>query len=134
MGRRDSDDKQWQQVKEVVRKRDRVDRIFKILGARDALVLKAKGGSQLQVLDPAHIIPVSSHSEIMYEACNIVLLNRYSHEMLDNCRHPVTGQFISKEEREAWWIKILKGNPDQFKTFKNLLKEKNIYFEGLEES
>ena len=133
MGRRDSDDQKWQQVKEEVRKRDKTDRIFKVLNMKEALILKKTGGPQLQILDPAHIIPVSANSEIMYEACNIILLNRYSHEMLDNCRNPVTGQYISKEEREKWWIKILKGNSKQFETFKNLLEEKNIYFEGLEE-
>lgn len=133
MGRRDSDDKQWQSVKEEVRRRDRVDRIFKILNAKEAFVLRRNGSIQLQTLDPAHIIPVSSNSEIMYEACNIVLLNRFSHEMLDNCRNPVTGEHISRRERENWWVRILKGNPKQFEEFKTLLKEKDIYFEGLEE-
>lgn len=133
MGRRDSNDKQWQQVKEEVKKRDRVDRIFKVLNMKEALVLKSNGGAQLQTLDPAHIIPVSSHPEITYEACNIILLNRFSHEMLDSCRNPVTGRHISKNEMNDWWIRILEGNQNQFEAFKTLLKEKNIYFEGLEE-
>lgn len=133
MSRRDSNDKQWQQVKEIVGRRDKNDRIYKILSAKEALILKSNGGIQLQILDPAHIIPVSAQPEIMYESCNIVLLNRYSHTMLDSCRHPVTGQYISKKEMNDWWLKILKGNSRQFEAFKKLLKEKNIYFEGLEE-
>jgi hypothetical protein len=38
---------------------------------------------------------------------NVVLLNRYSHDALDNCQHPITGVHISKEERDGWWKKIV---------------------------
>jgi hypothetical protein len=60
----------------------------------------------------------------MYLKHNVVLLNRYSHGMLDDMKHPLTGDPITYEERQAWWkriagdvqwdklIKLLDGNGD----------------------
>lgn len=132
MHRRDPNDQKWQKVKTEVISRDKSDRIFKVLNAVEALILKKKAKGFLDCLDPAHIIPVSANSAIMYEACNIVLLNRYSHEMLDHCKHPITGECITKEEVNKWWVRILKGNKDQYSEFSQMLEKNNIYFEGVE--
>ena len=132
MHRRDAKDQEWQRTKAKVVNRDRVDRIFKVLNATEAIVLKAKAGYLLNYLDPAHIIPVSANSTIMYEPCNIVLLNRYSHEMLDSCRHPITGEHITRDEVNKWWIRILKSNSAQYFEFKQMLDINKIHFEGVE--
>ena len=106
--RRDSNDKEWTRVKKEVSDRDKgVDTIWKCLNLKEALILKKKGGVLLEKKDPAHIIAVSENENIMYEPCNIVTLNRYSHEMLDSFRDPVDGHNITKKEAVNWWLRIL---------------------------
>jgi hypothetical protein len=46
---------------------------------------------------------------MMYDANNCVLLNRYCHENLDNMRHPITGDPLNYDERQAWWARIANG-------------------------
>jgi len=106
--RRDSSDKQWQEVKERVRKRDgNRDRLLRVLTMKEALSLQKKAPAVLlKKLDVAHIFPVSLYPDIMYNDTNMVILNRYSHEALDNLRHPITGDAISYEERQEWWKRI----------------------------
>ena len=127
--RRDSNDKEWTRVKKEVSDRDKgVDRIWKCLNLKEALTLKKKGGVLLEKKDPAHIIAVSENENIMYEACNIVTLNRYSHEMLDSFRDPVDGHNITKREAVQWWLRILGTDKKQYNDFMELLKSKNITF------
>ena len=114
MGRRDSNDKEWQAVKERVRFRDKEDRILKILTGPEYLILKRNAGIQLQILDPAHYLAVSERPDLCYKSYNIVLLNRYSHENLDRFKNPINGDPITKEEVKEWWIRILKGNKVQY--------------------
>ena len=106
--RRDSSDKEWRQVKKRIKSRDNnKDRLLRVLTVKEALILQKNASkAQLNKLDAAHIYPVSTHPGLVYEDCNIVLLNRYSHENLDNCRCPLTGNFISMEERNKWWERI----------------------------
>ena len=105
--RRDKNDAQWQAVKAEVRTRDKGDRIMRVLTVKEVLLLQRKAPRiQLEKLDAAHIWPVSIYPDLVYDKNNIVLLNRYSHENLDNMRDPITGQPISYEERQAWWQKI----------------------------
>ena len=127
--RRDSNDKEWTRVKKEVSDRDKgADRIWKCLNLKEALVLKKKGSVLLEKKDPAHIIAVSENESIMYEACNIVTLNRYSHEMLDSFRDPVDGHNITKREAVNWWLRILGTDKKQYNDFMELLKSKNITF------
>ena len=127
--RRDSNDKEWTRVKKEVSDRDRgVDRIWKCLNLKEALVLKKKGGVLLEKKDPAHIIAVSENENIMYEACNIVTLNRYSNEKLDSFRDSVDGHNITKREAVQWWLRILGTDKKQYNDFMELLKSKEIVF------
>lgn len=107
MGRRDSSDEKWARTKDRVRKRDKhKDRIFRCLSMKEALLLKKNAGKLVTRLDAAHIFPVSLYPELCYVDVNIVLLNRYSHSMLDDFRDPVTGGSISKEVVYEWWQRI----------------------------
>jgi hypothetical protein len=106
--RRDSNDKEWKDVKQRVFKRDRNHcRLFNILTFKETLIFQKINNNKPLNLDPAHILEVSLYPQYVYEDCNIVTLNRTSHEFLDSCRDPITGQPITKEERNAWWKKIL---------------------------
>lgn len=127
--RRDSKDKDWIRVKKEVSERDKgTDRIWRCLNLKEALTLKRNGGVLLEKTDPAHIIAVSENESIMYESCNIITLNRYSHEMLDSFRDPIDGHRLTKADVQRWWIRILKTNKEQYSSFMELLRTKNIKF------
>jgi len=107
--RRDSSDEKWQELKARVRKRDQGhDRILRVLSMKEALLLQRLAPrTQLQKLDCAHIHAVGVHPRLCYVDANVVLLNRYSHENLDNMRHPIDGSPITMEENLLWWQRIL---------------------------
>lgn len=127
--RRDSKDPEWKRVKKEVKDRDNGQcRLSRILPLRDLLILNKNAGHFIDTIDCAHIISVASNPKIMYENCNIVLLNRYSHTNLDSGKDPIDGHDITKEEVNAWWVKILKGNKKQYNIFTNLLHKEKIPF------
>jgi hypothetical protein len=105
--RRDNKDEKWIELKEQVRKRDKDCRLAKKLSAKDYLVLQKKAGRLLASLDCAHVFGAGPYPHLIYEKKNIVLLNRYSHRLLDEMKHPVYGTSITSEERREWWIKIV---------------------------
>ena len=126
MGRRDSTDERWIETKDIVHKRDKGRcRLARIVSAREMLVLRKHAGSKLSRIDAAHFLPVSERPDLCYDPNNICSLNRYSHEMLDSFRDPVTGASISKEDVLDWWIRIIAANKQQYSYLvsKQLLEE-----------
>lgn len=120
MARRDSNDAEWKKTKRIVSKRDKgVCRLMMVVSAGEGLLLKRNSQGMLSVLDPAHYLPVSIRPDLCYDPDNIVLLNRYSHNMLDYSRNPITGGFIDSSETKAWWKKILQGNTKQYKALQD---------------
>lgn len=118
--RRDSNDVEWQKVKSDVSKRDNnMCRLIRVLTYKEALILKKNAGPFINKLDHAHFIPVSQDSSIMYDKNNICLLNRYSHSNLDSSRNPITGEYIDSNQVTDWWIRILKGNVNQYNYLEN---------------
>jgi len=105
--RRDNKDLKWKKVKEAVRKRDKGCRLCKILTVKEMLILKRKAGRLLNFLDCAHIFPVGKYPILVYEKKNIVLMNRFSHHLLDDYKNPLTGDLLTKEEHTEWWIRII---------------------------
>lgn len=108
-GRRSSKDKKWQEVKNLVARRDNMQcRLCKILSISEMAELKRQAPSHiLKVVDPAHVIPVGVNASMCYMPENIVTLNRYSHDMLDYNKHPITGETLTKHEVMDWWIRIV---------------------------
>lgn len=120
MARRDSNDAEWKKTKRIVSKRDKgVCRLMMVVSAGEGLLLKRNSQGMLSVLDPAHYLPVSMRPDLCYDPDNIVLLNRYSHNMLDYSRNPITGEFINSSETKAWWKRILQGNTKQYKALQD---------------
>ena len=111
MSRRDKNDLEWQKVKAEVSLRDKnVCRLMRVLTPQEAYLLINKAGSLLNRLTPAHVFPVSTDPRLCYCADNIMTLNQYSHSLLEECKHPLTGEKISKEDEKNWWIRILGNN------------------------
>ncbi len=106
--RRDKNDTKWKNVKEKVSKRDKSCRFIKKLSVKEYLLLqKVAPRKLLETLDHAHVFAVSLVPSLCYDERNIVLLNRYSHHNLDNCKHPITGEMITREERDSFWKRII---------------------------
>lgn len=109
----------WRRLVNEVRSRDRDScRLWFVLNSEERRILIENAGHLLNILDPAHVFGKGSKPELKFEIDNIILLNRYSHTMLDENKNPITGDYISIEEKESWWKRILGKN------FYNNLKEK----------
>lgn len=54
-------------------------------------------------LDGAHIISRQKAPFMKYDIDNVVMLNRYSHSMLDFMKNPIDGTPITKKEQDEWW-------------------------------
>lgn len=116
--RRDSNDKEWQRVKEEVKKRDKeIDRMIKVCSPVEYILYKKNAGNLINIIDPAHVIPVSEDFKGLYKSCNICSISRWAHSNLDSFKSPITGQPISKEEINNWWLRILYSDKNQFKEF-----------------
>lgn len=101
-------DEKWQEIKRIVFNRDKgkcqlIEKLSKI----QLKELKFNGYELYQIIDPAHIIPKASFPKCYYDSEVIVCLNRYSHSMLDQQKHPLNGEAISKIEVTSWWMFIV---------------------------
>jgi len=107
--RRDPNDKEWKLLKKRVSIRDKGKcRLIKILDFKEYLMLRTITNNQgLNILDPAHVFPVSLYPWMCYLDDNVILLNRKSHDWIDSGLSPITGKNISKEELEYFWIRII---------------------------
>ena len=105
--RRDKNDQEWQALKLRVFQRDGGCQLMKILSPQKAMTLMREAKGMVQILDPAHVFGVGPFPHLCYVDDNVVLLNRYSHDMLDSMHDPVTGKFIDRETRDRWWTLIV---------------------------
>ena len=122
MGRRDKNDLKWQETKRIVTARDGGDcRLCKVLTAKEMGILRANAGQQYFILQHAHFLGVGPFPAWTYLVNNVVLLNAYSHKMLDEIRNPINGERLSsKEEHRAWWKRILGDS-----TYEEMLKREH---------
>jgi len=66
--------------------------------------------SLLRKLDAAHVFGKAAHPKMRYLADNVVMLNRVSHNWLDQQKSPINGKPISLEEKIKWWQRIVGKN------------------------
>lgn len=98
----------WDNVCEVVTKRDKGKcRLIECLDYDEYQELKKNAGPLKNIIDHAHVIRRTQSLKLKYDSDNIVLLNRFSHSMLDQYRNPLNGKPISKEETVLWWTRII---------------------------
>ena len=106
--RRDSSDPKWLELKEIVKKRDKGQcQLLSKLSPQEFLLLTKQAGSRANILDPAHCFGAGSFPHLVYDKDNVVLLNRYSHDMLDYFKNPISGKPIDREEHTRWWKRII---------------------------
>lgn len=105
--RRGSDDTRWQSLKEQVKKRDHGCRLIPLLSVKEFLIFQKNAKGKASHCDPAHVFGAGPFPHMIYMLENVVTLNRYSHDCLDNCQNPLTGERITREERDKWWERIV---------------------------
>ena len=104
-------DEAWKKVATKVRRRDRVCQLWPRLFANEQNeVITSTGYFLLDITDPAHIFSRGSYPHMKYDEENVVLLSRLFHSRIDQLQDPVTGESISPEERQQWWIRIVGKN------------------------
>lgn len=119
--KRGPNDEKWKELVSNVRERDRMCRLMRILKVSEMYTLKYHApGHVAQILDPAHVVQVSAKPSMRYDEDNVVLLNRFSHENLDNNRCPITGKPIPRIHVHQWWSRIV-----GMKKYRELLERAN---------
>lgn len=102
-------DVEWEEIRKKVFERDKGRcRLLSLLSINDLNIIKENDANNLRnILDTAHIIPRSMSNNLYYNENNLILLNRYSHSLIDNYKHPITMLPITSIERDEFWIKII---------------------------
>jgi len=101
-------DEQAVSFREAVLKRDgNRCQLCKSLKTEEMRTLMDNAGILWKVIDVAHIKSRGSSPDKKWDLDNVVLLNRYSHSMLDQGKHPLRGTPISPAEKAEWWNRII---------------------------
>lgn len=96
-------DSRWNTVRRNVQLRDGSCRLISRLSKSQIIVIKSRSGGLHSINDPAHVFGKGPYPHMKYDEDNVILLNRYSHSMLDSGKDPIYGKIISKQEQEDWW-------------------------------
>ncbi len=101
-------DTKWEELKDVIHKRDNYEcRLTRLLTPDENYGAIKTGFFTRTSLDLAHVVRRSQSKKLYYEPRNIVLLNRIFHGRLDAHKDPVTGKHISNEELKKWWVRMI---------------------------
>jgi hypothetical protein len=97
-------DEKWIKVCKLVDERDNNEcQLIKLLHYGDLELLEELAGPLIKIKDHAHVIPRSTAPHMKYDVDNLIILNRFSHSMIDQYRDPIEGKQITKEEHEFYW-------------------------------
>ena len=119
-------DEKWEALKIKIKERDLGRcRLCFILGNIEYNELKNNAGHLFTAIDSAHIFGKGIFPDFKYDEDNIILLNRYSHSMLDSSRNPINGNSINEEEKEAWWRRII--GKESFEILKKKVYNISVY-------
>lgn len=98
----------WEACKAEMQARDgKVCLVWLNASLAERKILKEKSGGQLSTVDAAHIFGKGAYPHMALVSLNICPLNRYSHEMLDNNRDPITGERIGRKGRAMWFATLV---------------------------
>jgi hypothetical protein len=89
-----------------VRDRDGGCRLLKLLSSEEISEWKRNQHGLGGILDVAHVFGKGAFPRMRFDDKNVVTLNRFSHNCLDNGKSPINGITITDEERKLWWQKI----------------------------
>jgi hypothetical protein len=91
----------------LVRERDGGCRLLRLLSPEEISEWKKNQNGLGGILDAAHVFGKSAFPWMRFDEKNIVILNRFSHNCLDNGKSPVDGKQITDDQKKAWWRRIV---------------------------
>ena len=101
-------DDKWVTIRTNVYKRDGYRcRLLSKLSVDELNIVRPQLVGQNTTLDAAHFIPRSKNEQAKYDVTNVITLIRMFHSRLDAQQNPLTGELISKLEKNRWWKRIL---------------------------
>ncbi len=101
-------DEKWEEVKKKVWERDNnTCQCTRAMSIIECNKLKTGDSNTPSIKDVCHVVPRSLCKKLYYDMDNLVLMCRLFHDRLDSYKHPVTGESISREERDCWWVRII---------------------------
>ena len=89
-----------------VRARDKECRLLKLLTKNEFDEWRSNQNGLGRILDAAHIFGKNAFPWLRYDDKNVVTLNRFSHNCLDQGKSPISGKSISLMELDSWWKRI----------------------------
>ena len=105
------EDQSWELVKTIVDKRDNQRcKLISLLSPEQLRELKKNSGGLHHTIDHAHVLSRYERPDLKYETDNVILLNRFSHSMIDQGRDPITGVLIPQEVVDDWWRLLIGDN------------------------
>jgi hypothetical protein len=93
-----------------VRERDGGCRLLKVLSGEERAEWESNHNGLGWMLDAAHIFGKAAFPWMRLDPKNVVVLNRFSHSCLDNCKSPIDGKAITDDRRKEWWKRIAGGD------------------------
>ena len=101
-------DEEMERVNALVRARDgNKCRLIPLLSPEEKAELYHNARFLVTTIDAAHIHSRGRRPDLKHDVNNIVLLNRFSHSMLDTFRNPINGDVLfNKDEWRYWWKRI----------------------------
>jgi hypothetical protein len=90
-----------------VRERDRGCRLLKTLTLAEYSEWQRNNNGLGGILDAAHVFGKGAFPWMRYDRRNVVTLNRFSHNCLDNGKSPINGNQIPDKQRKEWWQRIV---------------------------
>ncbi|MDR2408520.1 MAG: hypothetical protein LBE13_10495 [Bacteroidales bacterium] len=90
----------------IVRERDGGCRLLKLLSSEEISEWKKNQNGLGGILDVAHIFGKGAFPWMRFDEKNVVTLNRFSHNCLDNGKSPIDGKTITDSQRKLWWRRI----------------------------
>lgn len=106
--RRDKNDVQWQNCKDIVFNLDKSQCLLcQCLTVSESIVFQKSNPENVLKIDPAHYKAVSQRQDLMYDPNNVYCLCRSHHERMDNNRHPITNETCTKEVTESFWQRVI---------------------------
>jgi hypothetical protein len=89
-----------------VRERDGGCRLLKLLSAEEKAEWQKNQNGLGGILDAAHVFGKNAFPWMRLDEKNVVVLNRFSHNCLDNGKSPINGKQITDGRKTAWWRRI----------------------------
>jgi hypothetical protein len=109
VGKRDSTDQEWQDLKKRIKTRDKnMCRGLRCLSSGEYKKFIESSPGNINTIDPAHIFPVSAYPDMCYNDKNVLSICRGIHTRLDNFKDLITGNSCGINETYYWWLRCIK--------------------------